>query len=74
MEPHDIYFFLGGFLPLIGLIGYFTARADMTPIWFPLFLLLLGLGSMVVAWDKADGNLSLTGFGDSALRIIAAIL
>jgi len=74
MEPHDIYFFLGGFLPLIGLIGYFTARAEMTPIWFPLLLLLLGLGSMAMAWDKADGDLSLTGFGDSTLRIIAAIL
>lgn len=74
MEPHDIYFFLGAFLPLIGLIGYFTARADMTPVWFPLALLLLGFGSMAMAWVKTGGDLSLTGFGDSVFRLIAAIL
>jgi len=73
MEPHDIYFVLGIFMPLIGLIGYLTARADRTVVWFPSLLITLGLMSLAYTWLQTDDNLTLTGFGDSVLRSIAAI-
>ncbi|MBL4750278.1 MAG: hypothetical protein JKX71_06810 [Amylibacter sp.] len=73
MEPHDIYFALGVFMPLIGLIGYLTARAERTVVWFPSLLIALGLMSLAYTWVQTDGNLTLTGFGDSVVRIIAAL-
>lgn len=73
MEPHDIYFALGVFLPLIGLIGYLTARVDGTVVWFPMLLIVLGIAAFAYAWVEADGGLTATGFGDSVVRILGAI-
>jgi hypothetical protein len=56
------------------MIGFLNARADKTALWFPVTVFFTGIGSMVVAWMKNDGGLTLTGFGDSVLRIVAAIL
>jgi hypothetical protein len=74
MEPHDIYYVLGIFLPLIGVIGYLTARIERSAIWFPMTLFCLGLVSLGMAWMKSGGDLTISGYGDSALRIIGAIL
>lgn len=60
-------------MPLIGLIGYFTARADRTVVWFPTLLIVSGMVSLAYVWLKTDGEFSVTGFGDSVLRIIATI-
>lgn len=72
MEPHDIYFVFGGFLPLFGIIGYFTARADDTPVWFPVTLFCLGIGSLGYTWLQIGNGLTPSGFGDSVFRIMAA--
>ena len=74
MEPHDVYYVLGVFLPLIGLIGYLTAKIERSAIWFPVTLLCLGLASLGLAWMKSGGDLTIAGFGDSAVRILGAIL
>lgn len=74
MEPHDIYFVFGVFMPIIGLIGYLTARADRTAVWFPTSLIVLGMAALAVTWVKTDGNLTATGFGDSVFRILGVIL
>ncbi len=74
MEPHDIYFALGVFMPLLGFIGYITPREDRIIVWFPILLIGLGLASLVYTWVETGGNLTVTGFGDSLLRIVAAIL
>lgn len=73
MEPHDINFALGIFMPLIGWIGYLTARVDRTVVWFPSLLIVIGFAELAYAWIKTDGNLTAEGFGDSVVRIIAAI-
>ena len=73
MQPQDIYFVSGVFLPLIGLIGYFTARADGTPVWFPTSLICLGVASLGYTW-LLTGSLSFAGFADSVLRVLAAII
>lgn len=73
MEPHDVYYVLGVFLPLIGLIGYLTARIERSAIWFPVALFCLGLASLALAWMKSGGDLTIAGFGDSAVRIVGAI-
>ncbi len=74
MQPHDIYFALGVFLPLIGFIGYLTARVDETAVWFPSLLFVLGIAAFAYAWFETDGKLTVTGFGDSVVRIIGAII
>jgi len=73
VQPQDIYFVAGIFLPLLGLIGYFTARADGTAVWFPLLLICLGLVSLAYTWLMI-GSLSFTGFADSILRILSAVI
>jgi len=73
LKPYDIYFVLGVFMPLIGLIGYFTARAEKTVIWFPSLLIAFGLLSLAYTWMQMDDDLTFTGFGDSVFRILAAI-
>jgi len=72
VQPQDIYFVLGIFLPLLGLIGYFTARADGTAIWFPVSLICFGAASLVYTW-LITGSLSFAGFVDSVLRVLAAL-
>jgi hypothetical protein len=74
MEPHDVYYVLGVFLPLFGVIGYLTARIERSAIWFPVTLFCLGLASFGMAWIKSGGSLTINGFGDSALRVVAAII
>jgi hypothetical protein len=61
-------------MPIIGFIGYLTARADRTAVWFPTSLIVLGMVALAVTWVKTDGNLTVTGFGDSVIRILGAIL
>jgi hypothetical protein len=56
------------------MIGYFTARADNTVVWFPSLLIVIGVMSLAYAWVKTDGNLTIPGFGDSVFRIIGAII
>jgi hypothetical protein len=73
MESHDIYYLAGVFLPFVGVIGYLSARIEKTAIWFPVLLFLLGLASLAYTWVKIGDELTFTGFGDSVIRIIAAI-
>ncbi len=73
MESHDIYYLAGVFLPFVGVIGYLSARIEKTAIWFPVLLFLLGLASFAYKLVKIVDELTFTGFGDSVIRIIAAI-
>lgn len=73
MESHDVYYLAGVFLPFIGVIGYLSARIEKTAIWFPVMLFLLGLASLAYTWVITGGELTFAGFGDSVIRIVAAM-
>lgn len=61
-------------MPLIGFIGYLTARAEGSAVWFPSMLIILGFAAFAYAWVETDGMLTVTGFGDSVVRIIGTII
>lgn len=73
MQPHDIYFVLGVFLPMIGFIGILNASAEEYPAKASYLIFITGLVLLGIAWLKNADSLTFKGFIDSALRVFVAI-
>lgn len=73
MQPHDTYFVLGIFMPLIGIIGILNASAEEYSPRSARLILLIGITLLGVAWYKSPEDFTFIGFIDSVLRMFMTI-
>ncbi len=73
MQQHDIYLVVGVLLFFLGLAGYFTAKSEGSPIWSSVLMFSLGISGVAYSYVLNDHDLTIRGFVDSTLRIVAAI-